>query len=249
MFRKIKYEFLNAMGNFFAIFFGFIFPPCMCLLIYGITTIDIPEVNVNIANELFINFMLLLPLVTLMLGFGALISQEMEKSINTRLALFGYNEKQQLITKLLVQLGMLMIEVLVFCAVTLPFMPVQTPSVIVAILYSICMLMVGIIFAVIAYSLSLYFKKFSICYGIMMGIYFLMMILSGMMGIRPEQLPAFIKPLANLMPLTQMVMTFSRSWTGSIDNLAPLLQSFIFLGSISGLMLIIALRKENRGKV
>ena len=249
MVKKIKYEFLNAMGNFFMIFFGFIFPPIMCILIYGITSMDIPVADSLVANELFINFMLMLPLVTLLLGFGAIISLEMEKNINIRLALFGYSERQQLVTKMLVQLGVLLLEVLLFCAVTLPIMPVEAPDPIVGLVYGICMLAIGILFAVIAYSISLYFKKFSVCYGIMMAIYFLMMILSGMMGIRPEQLPEFIKPFANLMPLTQMVMTFSRSWTTGISNTAPLLQSFLFLGSISGIMLFIALRKENRVKI
>ena len=97
-----------------------------------------------------------------------------------------------------------------------------------------------------AHGIANWIRKFGITYGIVMGIYFILMILSGMMGISNKDLPKFLQSIAKLIPLSHMQNNFVDFWMGKSYNFGPLIQSLIFFGAISLLILLISFKVRGR---
>lgn len=74
------------------------------------------------------------------------------------------------------------------------------------------------------------------------------MILCGMMGVRTEQLPKALKTIAYTLPMTYVSNDFIDFWQGGSYNFVPLIQSFLFLGAIAGILLILSLYKNRRSR-
>ena len=52
--------------------------------------------------------------------------------------------------------------------------------------------------------------------------------------------------MAALLPMSYISSEFIDFWTDGSYNFAPLVQSFLFTGAVSGIVLLIAVRREHR---
>lgn len=98
----------------------------------------------------------------------------------------------------------------------------------------------------LAHGLASIFKEFGKTYAVSMTIYFAIMILGGMMGIRLSDLPPFLQKVSRYLPTTQMSEYYIDFWAGKSYNAAPLIQSMLFFGSICVIVLLISFRVNRR---
>ena len=103
--RLIRYELLNTAGNWFTIFFGIAFPILMSLLIANVFLGELPQEAIPAANTgVFLSMSIVIPLATLLIGYAANYSQELENEVPLRLRLFGYHEQSMLGAKMIANL-------------------------------------------------------------------------------------------------------------------------------------------------
>lgn len=247
MAQMIRYEIKNAMGNVFAIFFGIIFPIIMTLVFSSLLKSQVPADQFGKAmTQLFITNLLMSPLALLFIGFAALFSQEIEKDITTRMVLFGFSEQKQLKAKFVAQALSLVVAVTVYSLTVLPILKIDIPSLFGVLVLMGAVIVLSFLYFVLAYSIAVLARKFSVTYGITMTFYFVTMALSGMMGIQYDQLPSGIQVIARLLPTTYIVKDVPKLWTVSSYNLMPMLQSFLTFAAITGLIYMFAMHKKAR---
>lgn len=245
--KYIKYELLNTLGNFFSILFGVIMPTMMTLLFYFIFSKELPvEAMGKFSIQIYVTNLLMAPLAVIFIGFAALFSQEIEKEVTVRMSLFGYTEKKQMQMKFLAQAIVVTLSILIYTMIVAPILKLPLPSIFgfLVVAVSMCLLSFGLFIA--AYGISLLMKKFGPTFGIVMTVYFAIMMLSGMMGVQYNQLPAPVQTIAKLLPTTHMVQDIPKLWTKSQYNLMPLIQSMLFLLAICVLLYLWGIHSKKR---
>lgn len=245
--RLILYEVRNILGNPFTIFFSTIFPILMCYLLSVTTLNQLPEyVRVEAATSIFITMSLVVPMSIFMIGYGANYSQELEKDVPLRMNLFGFTESKVMIAKILAHLLFFTIALALYFIVSSFLVKVQVPKteaifVLVGTLY-----VLAVIFFILAHGIATIFKKFGPTYAITMLLYFMFMILCGMMGMSTDLMPKAIQVIADTLPMTYVTQDFIKVWQGSSYNFVPFIQSMVFFAAIAGIILLFGIRKEKR---
>lgn len=245
--RLIMYEIRNVLGNPFVYMFGIIFPILMLFIITKAVQADVPESMAAQANTaVFITMSLIIPMAVVLLGYSSNYSQELEKEIPLRMQLFGFSPNTTLLAKIIAQFGVMMIGLVLYTVVAYCTLDMQIPRVASALCLILCLLLLsGILFA-LAHGVATIFKKFGTTYAIMMTVYFGVMVLCGMMGVQVSELPEVVQKIAALLPMSYITSDFIDFWEGGSYNFAPLIQSFLFFGAVSGIILFIALKREHR---
>ncbi|AMC92561.1 hypothetical protein AOC36_00690 [Erysipelothrix larvae] len=245
--RLITYEIKNILTNIFAIIFGVFFPIFMTLLFYLIYKEEIPASALSgFTLKLFVTNMLIIPLALVFIGFAALFSQEIEKGVTQRLTLFGITTSKQLLAKMAAQALTLLTTIILYSVILVPILKIPMPSMVSFLTFVISLILFSVFSFIIAYSIATLTRKFSVTYGITMVTYFGIMILSGMMGIQPENLPQGLRYASNLLPTTHVASVIPEIWNNSTSNFAPMIQSFIFMGALSAILYFITLNKNKR---
>ncbi len=243
----ILYEIRNILGNPFIPIFGVIFPIVMSFIITMGIAAQVPESMVKQANtEVFITMSLVIPMAIIFLGYSAIYSQEIEKEIPIRLRLFGFNERGVIIAKIIAQMLVMTIAFIIYIAIDFILLDLQIPKFSSALVLIICLYLLGAIFFILSHGLANIFKKFGPTYAVAMVLYFGIMLICGMMGIRTENLPEAVKAVAYTLPMTYISNDFIDFWEKGSYNFAPIIQAFLFFGAISGIVLILSLYKNRR---
>lgn len=148
--------------------------------------------------------------------------------------------------KFLAQLIMSSLSVSIYVAAVTPFLTLPKPSTFGLLVFvaSICILSFSLFLA--AYGISLLMRKFSTTFGTVMSVYFLIMILSGMMGIQTNQLPQAVQVVAKLLPTTHMVQDIPKLWEKTRYNLMPMIQSILFLLAVSVILYYLGIQSKKR---
>lgn len=245
--RLVTYELRNLLGNPFVYIFGIIFPILMLIIITRAIAEETVQEYIPYANTaVFISMSLIVPMAVILLGYSANYSQELEKEIPLRMELFGYSAKSVLVSKVIAHFLVTAAGLLFYTVIACAVLDLQTPKISSVICLVICHILLGLMFFALAHGVSVFFKKFGPTYAVMMGLYFGIMILCGMMGVKTEQLPKVARLIANLLPMTYISNDFIQFWTEGSYNFVPLIQAFLFLGAISGIVLVFALQKSKR---
>ncbi|WP_171014999.1 ABC transporter permease [Culicoidibacter larvae] len=248
LFQKnlIIYELYNTFGNFFAVFFGGIFPIVMTIIFIAAFSSQAGAFKDALATQIFISNASMIPLALVFVGFSSTFSQELEQGVTQRMNLFGYSNVSMLSAKLIANLIVVTIGYILYTLVVCLAFPVLAPTVFSAVLLIASLYIMTILFFVLAYGIAMLTKRFGPCYAITMTIYFSSMILSGMMGLTQEMMPAPMKFLANLLPTAHIAQDFPKIWQSTSYNFMPFLQSMIFLAAVSGIVLAVALYRNRR---
>jgi ABC-2 type transport system permease protein len=243
----VLYELRNINGNFMTHFFGIVFPNIMCLLLSKTVGSQVPDnVRQEVLTSITLSMSLVMPMAIMLLGYGALYSREVERGIPLRMRLFGYSEKSEITAKLIAHLIFLTIAFIIFSLVQMIAMDIPKPAFSSLICLILSLYLLGIIFLVIAHSFAQIFKKFSITFGVSMFLYFMIMMITGMMGIETEQLPQTLQKIAGMFPMTYVSNDFASFWQGGSYNFMPYIQSLLFLGAIAGILLLYSMHKNRR---
>lgn len=245
--RLIMYEIRNVLGNPFVYMFGIFFPILMLFIITKAVQADVPESMIPQANTaVFITMSLIIPMAVVLLGYSSNYSQELEKEIPLRMQLFGFSPNTTLLAKIIAQFAVMSIGLVLYTIVAYSTLEMEIPRPGAALCLIISLLLLSGIFFALAHGVATILKKFGPTYAIMMAVYFGVMVLCGMMGVQVEDLPEAAQKVAALFPMSYITSDFAGFWTEGNYNFTPLIQSFLFFGAVSGIILLIALRRERR---
>lgn len=245
--RLVAYEIRNLLGNPFVYIFGIGLPILLLFIITRAIEAETPEMFIAQANtSVFITMSLIVPMAVLLIGYAANYAQELEKEIPLRMELFGYNVKSMLLAKIIAHFIVVAAGLALYTGVAYMIVELQAPRPGSALCLILCHFLLGIIFFALAHGAATFFKKFGPTYAVMMALYFGIMILCGMMGVKTEMLPVPAQKIAALLPMSYISSDFIDFWTEGSYNFAPLIQSFLFLGAIAGIVLVFALHKDRR---
>ncbi len=245
--RLFIYEIKTILKNWYIPFFGVVFPILLSQLIGRTAFVSgVPEnVQPYVFTEGFYNFAMVIPLCVVMLGHASMYSQDLEHGIPQRLKLFGISINKQLTMRLLAIMFINLVSFLLFTvtyALSFKMMDITVPALLLAIVsFSILSLSLFLI----AHAVALLLKKFEPTYGVTMGLYFFLMIISGSMGLRQSDFPAALKFVAQLFPVYHMPGDISKLYYQSV-NLAPLAQALVFFLLLSVGLLLFALQKNKK---
>lgn len=243
----IKYELLNLAGNPFVAFFGVLFPIIMLVIISNALRSQVPEAFYAEANtRVFITISMIIPMAVVFLGYASNYSQELEKEIPLRMSLFGFRERTMLVAKMISHITFMTTGIVIYMISAYFMLELCKPQLKAVLALLGCLYSLGVVFFVIAHALANIFKKFGPTYSIVMTLYFLFMLLSGMMGVQVEQLPKALKGVAGMLPMSYISSDFSKFWEKGSYNAAPLIQSFLLMGAVSGILLMYSIHKNRR---
>lgn len=245
--RLIQYEIRNITGNIFVLIFGVIFPIMMSALFSIILKKTVPEeMYPKAVTSIFITMSMIIPMAVLLIGYAANYSQELENGIPLRLNLFGFSEKTLLTAKMFAYLIFTTAAFLLYAVFDIIVLDIQVPTLSSVICLILCLYVLSVILFILSHGLATFFRKFGPTYAVSMLLYFGFMILCGMMGITVDQLPKGLKMMAKALPMSYISSDFVDFWQGGNYNFVPLIQSFLFFGAVSFIILILSIRKNQR---
>lgn len=237
----VIYELRNINGNLMPHFFGIVFPNIMCFLLARVVGSQMPEgMQREAATSIMLTMSLVMPMSTLFLGYGCLYSNEIEKGIPIRMRLFGFHPASEITAKIIAQLIFLTIAFVIFGIFQVTVMDVLRPAFASLLCLLASLYLLGILLMVISHSIATMCRSFSLTFGITMFLYFAFMILTGMMGIQTDQLPQAMQAIARTLPMTYISSDFIDFWQGGSYHFMPFIQSFLFLGSVSGILFMVS---------
>lgn len=240
MFYLVKYEVLNNLYNGYSFFFGAVFPIFLMIMISKGALSDVPETaKLEATASIFIGASMIIPLSTMFLGYAASFSNELEKDVPTRLSLFGFSGARLFVGKLIANFIFLTFCYALYIIGTLSFVKVATPRPLAAVIWVVSMYLISALCLALAHGVANMIRRFGITYGIVMAIYFVIMALGGMMGVRLKDLPIGLQTVSKLFPFTHFGNGYIDFWMGKSYNFAPFVQSLIFFAAVSiGVMMI-----------
>ncbi len=243
----VGYELRNIAGNIFVIFFGVIFPIMMSALFSVVFKTSVPEeLYSKTVTSIFITMSMIIPMAVLLIGYAANYSQELEKDIPLRLNLFGFHERTMLAAKMIAYLIFTTGAFLLYAGFDCFLLDLQVPRIGSVLCLIVSLYALSIILFVLAHGLATLFRKFGPTYAVSMILYFGFMILCGMMGITVDQLPTGLRVIAKVLPMSYISSDFVEFWQGGSYNFAPMIQSYLFFGAVSSIILILSIRKNQR---
>lgn len=243
----IKYEFRNLMGNIFTIIFGVFFPIGMTIFFGTAMAGKVPEYMKDIfITNIFITSSLIIPLASILIGYSAVFSQELEKNIPLRFRLFGYSEKIVLTSKICANLIFITLSLIMYAVVVCSVLKVQVPTLSSVLILIGSLYLLSTFLFILAHGIALFFKKFAPTYAITMILYFAIMILSGMFGVQAKDFPNSIKAVSYAFPTTYISGEFIDFWQGGSYNFVPYIQSLIFFAAVSCIILFISIHHDSR---
>lgn len=243
----VLYEIRNISGNFFVHFFGIVFPILMSLILTKAVGSQVPEaIRPEVVTSIVISMSLVCPMAIILIGYPANYSQEVERGVPLRMRLFGYGEKSVILAKVIAQLVFLTAALGIFGIAEVILIDMQKPALSSLLCLIGCLYLLAVIFFILSHAITNILKKFGPTFAVSMTLYFLIMIVCGMMGVSTEQLPKALRVVADTLPMTYICNDFIDFWQGGSYNFVPLIQSFLFLGAVSGILLLFASYKNKR---
>lgn len=247
--KLILFEVRNIIGSPFIHIFGIGFPIFMVVIICKAIAAEMPSGDMlrSAQTQVILGIGTIIPLATILMGYACQYSQELEKEIPLRMLLFGFREKHTMINRIIAECIFMSVAFIIYFTVVIAIFDIVTPTWGGVVAYFLLLYLISGILFLLSHSIASIIKKFGATYVVVMALYFGIMILSGMMGIKIEALPGFLQNIAKLIPFYYYnQQEFLSLWTGESYNFIPMLQSLIFLGAISGIILFISLRKSSR---
>lgn len=246
--QMLLFEFRNVIGNPYVHIFGVGMPVLMMIVITRAVAGEMPEGAMLSAamTSIFLGIGALIPMATIFMGYGVAHAQELEKGIPQRLELFGIKISVTLCNRIISEMLFMVIAFVIYFAAGYGFAEVEQPAVSGVILYLLCILVLSMILFCLAHAISSLIKKFGATYCVTMILYFVQMILGGMMGISYDNMPSPMQAAAKLLPVTYINRDFGTVWKGEHYNFGPMVQSYLLMGAAAGILLFVTLRKERR---
>lgn len=245
--RLIGYELKSASGNIWSIIFGLFMP-----IIYGVIIYKayVPQVTESVAREfatgLYMSMAVMAINAILLIGYAANLSLELEQKVTLRLNLFGISNRTIVMSKLIAQLSLFIICYLIYTISFKLLVGFELPTINGLFIYMLSVFIISIISFVMAHGIANIFQKFGPTYAITMFIMLGTMFLSGVMGIQVENLPKAVQKISYLLPYTYLTKDFYKVWMGKSYNFVPFIQSILFFGGLSIIILLFSFYYRRR---
>lgn len=246
--QMLLFEFRKTIGNPYVHIFGVGMPVLMMVVITRAVAGEFTDAEVfSVAvTSVFLGVGALIPMATIFMGYGISNAQEMEKGIPQRMELFGIRTGVSLCNRILSETIFMVIAFCIYFTAGYLFTEVKPPRLTGALLYVVCILAFSTILFCLAHAISTLLKKFSLTYCVTMLLYFVFMILGGMMGISYDNLPSAVQVIAKMLPVTYINRDFYTVWTGGSYNFVPMLQSYLLMAAIAGIALFLSIKRTSR---
>ena len=240
MFYLVKYEVLSNLYNGYSFFFGAIFPIFLMVIISKGALNDLPsKLKPELTAGLLIGMSMIIPLSTMFIGYAATFSNELEKDVPVRLSLFGMSGTRLFMGKLIANYVFLTFCFALYLVGTLCFVTIASPKPMAVFIWIAAIYLMSGFCIALAHGIANIIRRFGITYALVMAIYFTIMALGGMMGIKLKDLPLELQNISKLFPFTHFSNGYIDFWMGRDYNFAPLIHSLIFFAAISiGVMMI-----------
>lgn len=244
----ILYELRNVTGNPFVHIFGIGMPILMVMLITRTVVSEISDAALikMTSTSIFLGMGTLIPMATILMGYSVMQAQETEKGIPERMQLFGIKNRVTICNRIISELIFMAVAYVIYFVAGIFFIGLETPAFSGVVLYILCILIFSVLCFMLGHAIASLAKKFGITYCVVMLLYFAFMIFGGGMGISYENMSGAMQAVAKLLPVTYFNKDFYLIWTGESYNFGPMLQSYLFFGAASGIILFIALKKGVR---
>lgn len=244
----ILYELRNVTGNPFVHIFGIGMPILMVMLITRTVVSEISDASLieTVSTSIFLGMGALIPMATILMGYSVMQAQETEKGIPERMQLFGIKNRVTICNRIISELIFMAVAYVIYFIVGILFIGLKTPAFSGVFLYILCILVFSVLCFMLGHAIASLAKKFGITYCVVMLLYFAFMIFGGGMGISYENMSGAMQAVAKLIPVTYFNKDFYLIWTGESYNFGPMIQSYLFFGAASGILLFIALKKGVR---
>lgn len=246
--QMLLFEFRNIIGNPYVHIFGMGMPVMMAIVICRVAASQIPDESMlgEAMTAIFLGIGTLIPMATVLVGYGVARARDLERGIPLRMELFGIRTVATLCNNALAELVYMLISFVIYFVVGFGFLGVEQPQVWGIVSYLACILALSVIMFCLAYAISSFLKKFGSTYCVTMFLYFGLMIFGGMMGITYDNMPEGMRVIAQLLPITYINRDFYTVWKGESYNFVPMLQAYLFWGAGTGILLFIVLKKTSR---
>lgn len=242
--QMMKFEILNVVGNPYVHIFGIGLPALLAMLITKVAVSELPSDTLQpmVTTSIYLGMGTLIPMAVLLMGYAINYAQELSKGIPERMQLFGIKSSVLFYNRALAQLLFLIAAFLIFFLTGIIFTDIEKPKPAGLIIYVICMFVFSGICLALAHGIACICRNFGKTYCVSMILYFAFMILGGMMGISYDNLPKYAQMVAKLIPVMYINRDFYKIWMGKSYHFMPMVQSFLFLGAVSGILLFAVLR-------
>lgn len=241
----VLYQFRDMIGNPYIHIFGVGLPLLMGVLISNVAAQEVTSDLVGmICTTIYLGIGVLIPMASILMGYAVSYAQELDKGIPQRMQLFGLSEGYLLINRIVAELIYIAGVFILYFVVGNIFLELNSPTASGVILYIVCILVLSMLFFALAHGIASICRKFGKTYCVSMILYFIIMILGGMMGVQYEALPKVLQTVAKLLPVTYINRDFYTIWIGETYNFSPMIQSYLFFGAFAGIVLFIGLKKK-----
>lgn len=247
--RKIVFELQVIGSNPFINMFGVAFPLFLSCVICRSIAGEVGNTNLvqEATTQVFLSIGTIIPMATVLMGYAISHAIEIEKEISERMSLFGISLMETVLNRILAQLVYMAGCFLIYFTVGGMCGYILAPDIRGVVIYALCICVLTVILFVLGHGISTLCRKFGLTYFVAMVIYFAIMIFSGLMGISYEQLPKWMRAVSKLSPVTYMNQSdYVKAWLGNSYNFGPIVQAFLFLGALTGILLFLAERRERR---
>lgn len=242
----IKYETKLLLKNYATIFFGLVFPLIMAsLIIVGVGS-KLPIQYVSEAKRsITLTINIISPLSIFLIGHASITAKDMEEGVYDRLELFSIKQFVMAKYKFLIYYIFFLICTIIYFLIIMNAFNVEF-TMIELLRHTIYVSLIDMSSFFLAYAICLYTKKYSLSFGLTMVLYFLTMILSGMMGISVDDMPESIRYIARAIPTSHFSSAeYLDEISKGIVNYT-FIQGLILLILISLIMMVLATRKNKR---
>ena len=245
--RLLIYELKNINGNFMVHFFGVIFPCFISAIMTKAVGDSIPEAMYGeVVTSIMLSMIMIVPMAICLIGYGCMYAREVEMGIPLRMRLFGYDEKTLIGAKLIVHLLFMTVAISIYAVFQMIFMDFTSPEPEALICLLVFLYLIAACLLIMAHAIANLIRRFNFAFGVLLGLYFFFMVISGMMGIQTSQLPGWLQTIAKALPMTYVCNNYIDFWQGRSFPFMSFIQSMIFFAALSGVLLIFSIYREKR---
>ncbi|MCI5839567.1 MAG: ABC transporter permease [Peptoniphilaceae bacterium] len=196
----LKFEFKSLLNNYSVLFFGLFFPIILTSLITIGVTKNIPLAYLNdVKLSILYRINIISPISIFLIGLASVFAKDLEEGVYDRLELFSISHLKMAKYKFFVYFLYWFVCNAIYFIVMPNVLDIDIEFI--SIVKHTCFIVIlATTMFLFSYGLSLFTKNYSIAFGTTMVMYFMIIILSGMMGVEVDDLPNFINKIAKILP-------------------------------------------------
>lgn len=249
--QMIVFELRNVIGNPYVHIFGVGMPIALAALITKVAVSELADQTMAgmITTSVYLGMGTLIPMATVLIGYAVSYAQELDKGIPQRMLLFGIKNSSVLCNRAISEVIFITAAFLIFFGVGCVVSDIEQPKISGLFSYILCIFVLSLILLVLAHGIACICRNFGRTYCVSMLIYFAFMMVSGMMGVQYENLPKWVQAAAKMLPVMYINRDFYQIWSGEKYNYMPMIQSYLFLGAVSGILLFFVWKRSPKDEI